>query len=169
MIDPKQRIPDIAAMRLALEGAFETTAPPSSVAASPLQVWQRPISLAAAALLVIAAAIIGTWVLRPLPPPGQGSQLWVRRWAELTATPIRGTEGAETFALSPDEREVAFAAFPGPLRVVPLGGGQSTPWVTALDSYRTGLPMGLCISRGTPNSTLHGFPRWEEVLRQSKS
>ena len=33
---------------------------------------------------------------------GQGSQLWMRRWADLNATPIRGTEGAITFALSPE-------------------------------------------------------------------
>ena len=33
---------------------------------------------------------------------GQGSQLWTRRWADLDATPIRGTEGVVTFALSPD-------------------------------------------------------------------
>ena len=30
---------------------------------------------------------------------GQGSQLWMRRWTDLDAAPIRGTEGAITFAL----------------------------------------------------------------------
>ena len=61
---------------------------------------------------------------------GEGTQLWLRRWADFEATPIRGTEGAESFALSPDEREVAFAPVRGPLRVVSLSGG---PGRTLLD------------------------------------
>ena len=56
---------------------------------------------------------------------GQGTQLWIRRWADLDATPIRGTEGAGFFTLSPDGREVAFASPAGPLRVAPLAGGPS--------------------------------------------
>ena len=41
--DPKQRIPDIADMRLALEGAFETVSTPlEAIAAPQLQVWRRP-------------------------------------------------------------------------------------------------------------------------------
>ncbi|MCH8961244.1 MAG: oligopeptide transporter, OPT family [Bacteroidetes bacterium] len=57
---------------------------------------------------------------------GQGSQLWTRRWADLDAAPIRGTEGVTTFALSPDGGEIAFVAgFPAPLRVVAPEGGAS--------------------------------------------
>ena len=56
---------------------------------------------------------------------GPGSQLWIRRWADLEATPIRGTEGAITLALSPDGTEVAFAPLPGPIRAIPLAGGNS--------------------------------------------
>ena len=55
---------------------------------------------------------------------GGGTQLWLRRWADLDATPIRGTEGAIDVALSPDGREVAFVA-QRTLRVVPLDGGPS--------------------------------------------
>ncbi len=55
---------------------------------------------------------------------GQG-RLWIRRWADLDATPIGGTEGAATAALSPDGREVAFAGFPGQMRVAALDGGPS--------------------------------------------
>ena len=65
---------------------------------------------------------------------GQGQQLWIRHWANLDATPIRGTEGAITFTLSPDGREVAFSAFPGPLRVVALDGG---PGRTLVESVQT--------------------------------
>jgi len=66
---------------------------------------------------------------------GQGQQLWIRRWADLDATPIRGTEGARTFVLSPDGREVAFAeGANGALRVAPLDGGQSRPLVEQVNS-----------------------------------
>jgi len=54
---------------------------------------------------------------------GRG-QLWTRRWDALDATPIRGTEGAFSPAISPDGGEVAFTAGSS-LRVVPLGGGVS--------------------------------------------
>ena len=62
---------------------------------------------------------------------GLGTQLWIRRWADLDATPIRGTEGAGFFTLSPDGREVAFASAGGPLRVAPLAGGPSRTLVEA--------------------------------------
>ncbi|MCH8254191.1 MAG: serine/threonine-protein kinase [Gemmatimonadetes bacterium] len=66
------------------------------------------------------------------------SQLWIRRWADLDAQPIRGTEGAFSFALSPDGREVAFTAARsfelqfGPLRVVALEGGLSRTLVESI-------------------------------------
>ena len=59
-------------------------------------------------------------------PSGEGTQLWIRRWANLGATPIRGTEGAtRTTVLSPDAREVAFIGAGDVLRVAPLDGGPS--------------------------------------------
>jgi len=71
--DPKQRLRDIGDVRLALEGAFESTdaalrlpAPPRAVA-----LWRRPASVGAAALLAGAAvAGVAVWVVtRPLPTP----------------------------------------------------------------------------------------------------
>jgi serine/threonine-protein kinase len=76
---------------------------------------------------------------------GTGGQLWIRRWENLSATPIPGTEGARTpgllgetgslaqLSFSPDGREVAFTlgSNSGPLRVVPLGGGQGRTLVEA--------------------------------------
>jgi serine/threonine-protein kinase len=61
--------------------------------------------------------------VRPAPSGGE-LQLWIRRWADLEAIPIRGTEGAASFALSPDGREVAFATIRGAVRIVGLVGGQ---------------------------------------------
>ena len=56
---------------------------------------------------------------------GGATQLWLRSWADVDATPIRGTENGAWPALSPDEREVAFATQSGLLRVAPLDGGPS--------------------------------------------
>ena len=37
-----------------------------------------------------------------------GDQLWLRRWTDLESAPIRGTDGGEHPAISPDGREFAF-------------------------------------------------------------
>ena len=76
---------------------------------------------------------------------GLGSQLWTRRWADLDAAPIRGTEGVITFALSPDGGEIAFVAgFPAPLRVVALEG----------DASRTLLEQVYMVADWAPDGTL---------------
>ena len=67
--------------------------------------------------------------------PGTGQILMVRRWDDLSATPVRGTEGAFQPAVSPDGLELAFAqddevkvlAFSGgPVRTVTTG--RSPEW-----------------------------------------
>ncbi len=54
--NPKQRVHDVADVRLAMEGAFETAAStPSESAVEPtLQVWQRPVVAIAVGLLLVA-------------------------------------------------------------------------------------------------------------------
>jgi eukaryotic-like serine/threonine-protein kinase len=64
--NPKQRLHDIADMRLALEGVFETAAPQVAPAAAVAQpVWRRPLAVAGAtaivALLVTALAARSLW------------------------------------------------------------------------------------------------------------
>jgi serine/threonine-protein kinase len=54
-------------------------------------------------------------------PTGVGSQLWVRRWADLEATPVPGTEGVTSFAVSRNGREIAVSA-QRTLSIVPLDG-----------------------------------------------
>ena len=66
--DPQQRVQAIGDVRLAMEGAFETTASTPSVqgAAPRLQVWQRPIPAATAALVIaVVASLTVLTVMRP--------------------------------------------------------------------------------------------------------
>ena len=102
--------------------------PPAPVArfSSPFEEGQLPLSLMEFAGDGSALVYAGPG------ESGQIRQLWIRRWADLDATPIRGTDGAFTFKLSPDGREVAFSAFPGPLRVVALDGGPSRTLVESV-------------------------------------
>ena len=67
----------------------------------------------------------GSMMVYEGPAEAGGSQLWVRRWDALGATPIRETNGGAVGpAISPDGQEVAFARS-GSIRVVPLAGGVS--------------------------------------------
>jgi serine/threonine-protein kinase len=54
------------------------------------------------------------------PPPS--AQLWVRRWQEVSAVPIPGTEGAALPSISPDGQQVAFTQA-GQVRVISIAGG----------------------------------------------
>ena len=54
--------------------------------------------------------------------PGDGQVLFVRRWDELSATPVRETQGGGHPAVSPDGRELAFAQA-GQVKVLALAGG----------------------------------------------
>jgi serine/threonine-protein kinase len=62
--DPRQRVHDIADVRLALEGAFETApAETTAVAVPRLRVWQRPAVAAVIAVSLIATAGLAVWAL----------------------------------------------------------------------------------------------------------
>ena len=98
--------------------------------ATPFEEGQAPAPLSMMSFTADGSALVYTG----LNQPGGGTQLWIRRWADLDATPVRGTEGAVSFALSPDGREVAFAALNGALRVVALDGGQSRLLVERVNS-----------------------------------
>ena len=70
--DPKQRARDIGDVRLALEGAFETTVAGTAAPTTrdqPRPLWRRAVPFVATA--VVAGAMIGAaaWMLRPPAPP----------------------------------------------------------------------------------------------------
>ena len=69
--NPKQRVHDVANVRLAMEGAFETTAgaPTESAVAPRPPVWQQPAAMVAAVLASLVVGGFAVWALtRPAPP-----------------------------------------------------------------------------------------------------
>ena len=61
--DPKQRVHDVADVRLAMEGAFETPTRPAPEAATAAQpkVWQRPASVTLIAVLTAVISTLAVW------------------------------------------------------------------------------------------------------------
>ena len=101
--DPKQRAHDIADIRIALEGAFETFAATTTSAASSVPrgrlAWA---AFAVAAVLAAALTIPTVRHLREIPTPSPPETR-----AEIV-TPF--TDDPTSFALSPDGRQIVFAA-----------------------------------------------------------
>jgi hypothetical protein len=153
--DPRQRVPDIGAMRLALEGAFET--PGRVPAPTPGKSGLKGMVLAAALAAAATAAL--TWMLTRA-EPGQvtrfghqlraeaftrigrpsvaisrdgrrmvyvaNDQLYLRNLHEVEARPISGTtENPSSPVFSPDGEWVGFWSSDGNLKKILVGG--STP------------------------------------------
>ena len=74
--DPKQRVHDVADVRLAMAGAFDLPAPPpvdqpeTSAVVPKLHVWERPVAIAATMLAAVVITGLVVWSLtRPAPRP----------------------------------------------------------------------------------------------------
>ena len=179
--DPKQRVHDVADVRLAMEGAFETGV---SAAALPspgpqLRVWQRPIPLALVglALLALGGLAVGT-VMRPgQPSPGSLARFVINTPPD--APLFRGISSPEV-AISPDGTRIVYGSGTGPgstrqlylrhvdqLDATPLRGteGGSGPFFSP-DGEWVGFHAGDTLKKvsvlGGPAVTicdLDGFPR----------
>ena len=127
LVDPLQRVRDIGDVRLAMEGAFATTAG-STVAPPARAVPWRVAAIGAVVLTVLAS--VATWGLKPgeservapvtrfsvAPPPG----------VEI----VRGLAGLATgsaLALSPDGDILVYATATGPLYLRALGSLDARP------------------------------------------
>jgi serine/threonine-protein kinase len=69
--DPRQRIRDMGDVRLALEGAFDTTTAPTVTPTSPDRRWTRTAALLLAAAAAVVAAVgggLGAWMLSRTQP-----------------------------------------------------------------------------------------------------
>ena len=108
--DPTQRVHDVADVRLAMEGAFETTAsaPSEPTVAPTVHIWQRPAVVLAA---VVTAVLVSGFAVLNLTRPGPQA---VSRFE----IPLRAGEsftglGRHMVAVSPDGRQIVYATTDG--------------------------------------------------------
>jgi serine/threonine-protein kinase len=106
----RERIPDLGAVRLLLEGAFEPVAEATEAAAVAQSAWRRAVPLL---LTAIGAAVFGGIIVwRLIPDLGPGSQL-VMRFALPSSTSIapRGPgTGRHVLAVSPQGTHLVYWA-----------------------------------------------------------
>ena len=88
--------------------------------ASPLRAGQEPVLFGVAAFNLSRDGSL--LVYRGPGEVGSGNRLWVRRWDELDAFPLRGTEGGIAPSVSPDGRELVYSQN-GEVRILSLAGG----------------------------------------------
>jgi serine/threonine protein kinase len=112
--DPRQRVQAIGDLRLALEGAFETTAPQTTGTPRGRLAW---MAFAVAVLVAAALAIPTVRHLREEPPPSPPELR-----LEINTPP---TTAPASLAISPDGQTIVFVA---------TSEGQSRLWLRAMDS-----------------------------------
>ena len=123
--DPKQRVRDVAAVRLAMEGAFETTvdAPTEGVETARSAVWQRPIPAALMALAIASVAGLAGWTAaRPETEPADVIRFTI---TPTETAQFRFAALSEDLAISPDGTRIAYQS-------LSLGGSATStfnvPW-----------------------------------------
>ena len=106
----KQRIHDIADVRLALEGAFETGASQVAEAVAVAQpAWRQPVPLALAASLLTAVVIgLAVWGVRPESQPTVPGARFVL--SALPSPPLAVAGFGRDLAISPDGARVVYTS-----------------------------------------------------------
>ena len=103
--NPKQRLDSAQSLRLALEGAFETAAPQTTLAlAAPRPVWRRALPVAAAVGVGVLLTAAAAWRLWPMAAPAP-----VNRFSHVVpeGQTLRNT-GRPILAVSPDGRRFVY-------------------------------------------------------------
>ena len=134
--DPKQRVHDVADVRLAMGGTFETgvAASASPTPAAQLRLWQRPIPATISALVLLGLGGLAVW--RPTPPDPRPI---VRVPIPLGAEEVFSNTGRPVVALSPDGSHIVYAADLG-LSLRPVDQLLATPLAGARETSGPGQP-----------------------------
>ena len=103
--DPKKRIHDMADVRLAMDGVFETVRAVEApvVATAPVSSW-RMFATAAAVILVAAIASTAAWILKPAEPRA------MMRFSHRLGEEGFSRQGRHMVAISRDGRRLAYVA-----------------------------------------------------------
>ena len=102
--DPKQRVGDIRDVRLALEGAFDTTVDGHSSGA--LRWWQQPLQASFILIVVAAATALAAWTARRVDPTyPQVARFEVPLARAETLTVLRSDHD---LAISPDGTQIVY-------------------------------------------------------------
>ena len=107
-----------------------TPTPPPTVEryGSPFLEGQEPLGTGGGNFILSRDGSMAAYVGRGV---DGGIQLWVRRWTDLHAAPIRGTGSARAPSFSPDGTEVAFDQG-GEIHVAPIEGGPIRTLMTGI-------------------------------------
>lgn len=106
--DPRERMRDVGDVRLALSGAFETTAAMEGNTTSDLErpVWQRPVVRLCSSLLLLSGLLLFVVSVFDSAPVES-----VRtRFVEPPAERMRFPRSARAIAISPDGRQLVYSA-----------------------------------------------------------
>ena len=155
--DSRERVRDIGDVRLAMQGAFETTATaPSEPSAAPaLRVWQRPVPLVLGVVALAAIVGVTVWGLRP--------QTSVRPLVRFAITPP-----------APDWLDISNISLdltisPDGAHIVNRGGGSDDGLVIrALDRLEATRHSGVGVVFGpfmSPDGALRGLGRQPLLLQ----
>jgi serine/threonine protein kinase len=146
--DPKQRIPDIAAMRLALEGAFETPAPQTTTL--PPSRHSRALVWGSAGIAVLSLAVAAFTLWNRSAAVQQSS-------ARLTIPLPAGAEITSSPAITSDGRTVAYVAR--------QGTEDSQLYLRDLNSFETRAVAG---SKGARQPFFSPDGKWVAFFAQSQ-
>ena len=146
--DPRQRVPDMGTMRLALDGAFDTGALPAA-APAPARADRRGLMWGAAAGLAVSLAVaaVTLWA-RPdaVDPPTVRLSIPLPEGSELTSSP----------AITSDGRTVAYVAR--------QGTAEALLYLRDLHSFETRVVSG---SKGARQPFFSPDGRWVAFFAQS--
>jgi serine/threonine-protein kinase len=103
--DPRKRIADVADVRLALQGAFESGDRPAAGQAGAAPLWRRVLSLAIAVLIAVAVTALASSMLRK-PDPAEVRRFIHRLPPEQTIL----APNVPILAIAPDSSSIVYAA-----------------------------------------------------------